>query len=164
MKKVIYESFVRTHLTYCLPVWGAKKSNELTDLKKVQKRVWSKIGLRRMHTNQRLSQNKILKFEDELKLSEMKIIYKWEKNHIPLGLRDIITETNNRQLRNRHFVKNRLWKQDSLSYRLADRATKEIKEIEIAKSKNGLKNKIINKCFLVDYNTICRTRNCYICQ
>jgi hypothetical protein len=57
-----------------------------------------------------------------------------------------------------------LWKQDSLSYRLADRATKEIKEIEIAKSKNGLKNKIIKKCFLVDYNTICRMRNCYICQ
>ncbi len=97
-----------------------------------------------MHTNERLSQNKILKFEDELRLSEMKIIYRWEKNHIPLGLRNIITETNNRQLRNRHFVKNRLWKQDSLSYRLADRATKVIKEIEIAKSKNGLKNKIIN--------------------
>ncbi len=34
MKKTIYESenFVRSHLTYCLPVWGAKKSGALTDL------------------------------------------------------------------------------------------------------------------------------------
>ncbi len=80
MKKIIYESFVRTHITYCPPVWGAKKSNELTDLKKIQKRVWSKIGLRRMHTNQRLSKYKILKFEDEVRLAEMKIIYRWDKN------------------------------------------------------------------------------------
>ncbi len=139
MKKVIYESFVRTHLTYCLPVWGAKKSTELTELKKLQKKVWTKIGLRRMHTNQRLSKFRILKFEDELRLSEMKIIYRWEKKHIPLGLRNIILETNNRALRNRNFIKDRQWKHDSLSYRLADRAKKEIKEIEIAKSKNGLK-------------------------
>jgi hypothetical protein len=86
------------------------------------------------------------------------------QKHIPLGLCDIITEVNNRTLRNIKFIKNRLWKQDSISYRLADRATKEIKEIEISKSIRGLKNKIIKKCFLVDKNTLCRVRNCYICQ
>ena len=34
MKKAIYESFVKTHLTYCLTVWGAKKAANLNKLKK----------------------------------------------------------------------------------------------------------------------------------
>jgi len=38
MKKVIYESFIRTHLTYCLTVWGAKKTQAQTDLKKLVKK------------------------------------------------------------------------------------------------------------------------------
>jgi hypothetical protein len=25
MKKVVYESFIRSHITYCLIAWGAKK-------------------------------------------------------------------------------------------------------------------------------------------
>ena len=44
MKKTIYESFVRCHLTYCIPVWGAKKTMAHTDLKKLVKRIWTKIG------------------------------------------------------------------------------------------------------------------------
>jgi len=163
IKKVIYESFVRTHLTYCLPVWGAKKTQELAELTKTLKRVWRKIGPRMIHTNERLKEFKILKLEDEIKLAEMKIVYRWEKKRIPLGLKDIIVEVHSRTLRNRKFRKDNTWKQDSISYRLADRASKQIKEIEIAKSINGLKNKIKNKCFLVDYNTQCRMRNCFIC-
>ncbi len=37
MKKTIYESIIKTHLTYCLPVRGAKKTNNLTELKKKHK-------------------------------------------------------------------------------------------------------------------------------
>ena len=66
--------------------------------------------------------------------------------------------------RKRSFERDRLWKQDSLSYRLATTAIKEIDEIQIAKSKKGLKNKYINKCLLIDYVTPCRTRNCFICS
>jgi len=64
----------------------------LTELKKATKRIWSKIGLRRQHTNTRLIEHKILKIEDELKLAELKIIWRWMKNRIPLGLKDIISE------------------------------------------------------------------------
>jgi len=116
-----------------------------------------------MHTDQRLAENKILKFNDELRLAELKILYRWEKKEIPPGLKTIITEMNNRNLRSRKFKKDRLWHTNSISFRLADRASKDIKETEIAKSKNGLKKKIKNKYFLVDYNTTCRVRNCYIC-
>lgn len=54
-------------------------------------------------------------------------------------------------------------KNDSISYRLATLATGEIKEIEIGRSKNGLKINL-KKCFLIDYNTQCRIRNCFICS
>jgi len=164
MKRTIYESFVRTHLTYCLPVWGAKKSGALTELKKTIKRIWSKIGIRRQHTNTRLIEHKILKLEDELKLSEIKILWRWNKNRLPLGLKNIITERLGRNLRNRQFVRERAWKQDSIAYRLATRVRKELEEIEVARSKKGLTKKYSNKCFLIDYAQPCRIRNCLNCH
>ena len=92
MKKTIYESFIRTHLTYCLSIWGAKKTRELNELKKLIKKSWSKIGTRIQHTNDRLREHNILKLEDELKLGEIKLIWRWLKNELPLGLRYIITD------------------------------------------------------------------------
>ncbi len=139
MKKVIYESFIRTHLTYCLAVWGAKKTQALTDLKKLVRKTWTKIGTRRQHTNERLKEHKILKLEDELKIAEIKMIWRWDKQKIPNGLKDIITENTTLNLRNRKFERHRTWNQDSVAYRLATR--EEIKDIEIARSKRGLVNK-----------------------
>jgi len=83
---------------------------------------------------------------------------------IPLGLSSIIEERHDNRLRNRQFVRNHNWSQDSIAYRLSTRASKEIKEIEIAKSKKGLVKKLRNKAFLIDYNSNCRIRNCYICN
>ena len=163
MKKTIYESFIRTHITYCLSVWGAKKTNCLTELKKVIKKSWSKIGMRHQHTNQRLAEHKILKLEDELIIAESKIVWRWNKNKLPLGLRNIINERSNRNLRHRQFIRLPEWKQDSIAYRLATRASKDDTEISIARSKKGLYRKYKNKFLLNNYNTQCRTRNCYIC-
>ena len=42
MKRTIYESFVRTHINYCLLVWGAKKTIAHTELRKQIKRIWKK--------------------------------------------------------------------------------------------------------------------------
>ena len=67
---------------------------------------------------------------------------------MPLGLKNITLENNARVLRNRHFIRDPAWKLDRISSRLAVRATSEIKEIEIPRSKTGLKNKMTN-----DYNT-----------
>jgi len=163
MKRTIYESFVRSHITYCLAVWGAKRTGELMALKKQLKKVWSKIGQRNQHTNDRLIEHYILKLEDELKLREVKIIWRWEKKKIPLGLSNIITERNNRVLRSRQFVREHNWKTDSIAYRLASRANHEIKEIEIARSKKGLCRKYKNNSILIDYVIPCRIRNCRFC-
>ena len=46
----------------------------------------------------------------------------------------------------------------SIANRLAVRATKEIENISIARSINGLKNKVKKTCLLVDYNTQCNIR------
>ena len=164
MKKTIYECFIRTHLTYCISTWGAKKSNSLTELKKLVKKSWTKIGIRKQHTNERLIEHRILKFEDELRLAESKLIWSWKKNKIPIGLQNIIETRGNNNLRNQQFVRDINWKQDSIAYRLATRATKEISDIEIARSKKGLVKKISNTTFLTEYNTRCRIRNCFICS
>jgi len=163
MKKVVYESFIRTHITYCLSVWGAKKSQQLTELKKLVKKSWTKIGQRRQHTNERLKEHKILKVEDEMRIAEAKLIWRWEKKKIPEGLKEIIKENNNVNLRNRNFIRERTWNQDSIAYPLATRAKNEIKDIEIARSKKGLVKKYKYTICLVNYNSECRVRNCFIC-
>ncbi len=163
MKKSIYESFVKTHLTYCLTVWGAKKTSKLNELKKALKKIWTKIGPRHQRTNSRLKDLQILKLEDELKIMEIKYIWRWVKSKLPLGIRDIIKERGNARMRNRNFERPREWKNDSIAYRLATRANKEIKEIELAKTKKGLVKKYKQKCFLIDYSNQCRIRNCRYC-
>lgn len=163
MSKTIYESFVRCHLTYCILAWGGKSSGNLTELKKLLKRIWSKIGIRRQHTNTRLMKHGILKFDDEVAMSEIKLVWRWEKNKIPLGLKSIIVEKLTRQLRNRQFESNVRWKPNSISRRIAIRAKNEIKEIELCKTINAIKKKIKLK-ILNSYNTICNVRNCFICS
>jgi hypothetical protein len=163
MKKTIYESFVRSHLTYCISIWGAKKSTKLTELKTQLKKIWKKIGTYPQHTNAKLIEHGILRLEDELKIAEIKIIWRWNNKKIPKGLANIIQEREVVQLRNRQFVRNNNWKHDSISYRLATRAKNEIKDIVIAKSKKGLTKKY-KKSILLNYNIPCNTRNCYICS
>ena len=101
--------------------------------------------------------------ENELKISESKIIWRWNKIIIPRGLSNIITENTSVNLRNRQFTRHPSWKLDSISSRLAIRAKKEIKEIEIARSKKGLVKKYENNICIFEYNTPCQMRNCFIC-
>ncbi len=82
---------------------------------------------------------------------------------MPLGLKNIIIERNVANLRNRQFIRERNGKQNSIAFRLTTRAKNEIKEIEVAKSKKGLERKYKNKSLLIEYNTPCRIRNCFIC-
>jgi hypothetical protein len=43
-QKLIYESFVRSHLLYCLTVWGSARAEALRPLVKLLKKIWKKIG------------------------------------------------------------------------------------------------------------------------
>ncbi len=53
------------------------------------------------HTNKRYQDYNILSLEDELMLAESKLIFKWSKQELPQGLKSLISERNNRTLRNR---------------------------------------------------------------
>ena len=143
---------------------GGEENNELEGVKNITKKTWTKIGRRKQHTNERLIEHNIIKLEDEIKILEIKLVWRWLKNKIPKGLKNIIVERNSRNLRNRQFIRESNWRQDSIAYRLATRAKNEIKEIVIAKSKKGLVKKYRNNCQLIDYNVPCRVGNCFICS
>jgi hypothetical protein len=161
MKKVVYESFVRCHLLYGITIWGGAANVILKPLEKLLSKIWNKIGQSRMHTLNRLQKYGLFKFKDELRLQESKLLWKWEKEKIPSSLKNIVTERVD-NLRGRRFNLNRLWKDNSISSRLANRANGSINTISLAKSKVSLINKLkkeISTSYLFD----CRIRNCFIC-
>jgi len=161
MKLTIYESFIRCHLLYCLSIWGGKKSQETKNLNRAISRAWNKIGQRKMHTLNRLKMYGLLRLEDEVKIQICKTIWKWDKKKLPKSLNTILQEKTDR-LRNRRFVINRLWKMDSIARRLGDMANKQINNITVANSRQGLARKL-KKETLLKYRFSCRERNCYIC-
>jgi hypothetical protein len=162
LKKIIYESFVRCHILYCLPVWGGAKICNLKPLTKLLSKTWSKIGKRHSHTLNRLKKYKILKLEDELKIQDSKIIWRWEKKVIPISLRNIIIEKHD-NLRGRRFENLITNKKNSIKSRLVSRANKEILDIAKHKTKKALTTAIKKRIFDTKYVFQCTDRNCYIC-
>jgi len=88
----IYESFVRCHLLYGLVVWGGAKKIILKPLMSTLSKIWRKFGHRYEHTLNRLKNNSILKFEDELSLQESKFLWRWDKKKLSTSLISIISE------------------------------------------------------------------------
>ena len=161
-KKLIYESFVRCHLLYCLTLWGGAKSSVLAPLNKMINRILKKIGQFKQHSLNRLHSLKILKLEHELEVQECKIIWKWDKKKAPTSLRALITEKQNR-LRGRQFFIYRNAKTNSISTRLAKRATNKIGEIARYNTVKTLSKHIKNQIIAEKYTFNCTQRQCYIC-
>jgi hypothetical protein len=161
MKKVIYESFIRCHLLYGITVWGGAKKIVLKPLRQLVSKIWSKFGRRNMHTLNRLYNFKLLKIEDELLIQESKLLWKWDKDKIPISLKDIITERNN-NLRGRRFNININWKDGSIAGRLSSRANSSIAKISQARSKKSLTN-MLKKEISTSYVFNCRQPNCFTC-
>ncbi len=163
VKKLIYESFIRSHLLYCLPVWGGAAPNILKPLNRSISKAWKRIGRYKMHTLNRLKEYRILKLEDEVELQETKLIWKWEKNKLPSSLRNIIVERQN-NLRNRSFVIPRNSKNCSINSRLAKRASKVIHSISQFRTKRTLLKHTKQSILDNKYSFQCSRRNCYICR
>jgi hypothetical protein len=162
-KKLIYESFVGSHLLYCLTVWGGAESVALAPLVKTLKKIWKKIGPFKQHTLNRLHNVQILKLEHELAIHESKFIWKWHNRKLPKSLYPILTEKEN-IFRSRRFVIIRNAKLNSLNYRLAKRASNMFNEIIAFTSKASLNTNMRKKVFETKYIYHCSTRNCWICQ
>ncbi len=162
-KKLVYESFVRSHLLYCLTVWGGAKTAVLTPLIRTISKIWRRIGPFRQHTLNRLKNLGILKLEDELAIQETKIVWKWEKHKIANGLKSILREKQDR-LRGRRFEKYRGVKSSSLNYRLANKATTSINSLSSITTMASLSNKLRKNVFDTKYTFNCNRVNCFICD
>jgi len=160
-KKTLYESFVRCHLLYGLVAWGGAKESVIKPLNRTLNKIYRKFGRRFMHTSNRLAESSILRFKDELAIQESKFLWRWEKNKLPISLKQIVIERSDR-LRGRRFTIDRRAKNGSINYRLTHRANNSISEIATFTSKKSLATKI-KKCSLTNYNINCVNRNCYIC-
>ncbi len=134
------------------------------ELNKTIKKIVKKLGPKIRHTIRRQLDYNILSLPDELRLAESKIISKWNRKELPEGIMDIIQERTDARLRNRNFIIMRKWKKDSIATRLGNRASKEIRVIEVFKDTKsltkGLKEQVMNNL----KQQRCTTRNCFICR
>jgi hypothetical protein len=161
-KKLIYESFVRSHVLYCLSVWGKAKNTNLKPLNQVLRRSWKKIDPKKEHTLTKLKRLGILTLEDELATQEGKIVWKWSKHQCPKGISTLIKEKNDR-LRGRRFIRHRNSKPDSIMSRLAVRAERVIDSISHCRTRKSATSHLRNELFTSKYSTRCTVRNCNIC-
>ena len=159
----MYESFVRSHLLYCLTVWGSAKSTILKPLYTVLGKIWKKIGTFKQHTFNRLQEHNILKLQHELEIQESKFIWKWSKGKVPSSLKSVIIEKPN-TLRSRRFESLRNAKLDSINFRLYKRATRDITKIDKFTSTKCLSTNLKKEIVSNNYSFTCVNRNCYICQ
>ncbi len=161
-KKIIYESFIRCHILYCLTVWGGAKKLVLKPLNKLLHKAWSKIGKRKLHVLNRLKNLNILKLEDELFIQESKFIWRWENKSLPVSLNSLIEEKIDR-LRGRRFHLKRNSKTNGIHHRLTNCANKHLREIGTESSRKSLSNNLKAK-ILDSYTFQCNVRNCFICN
>jgi len=67
----------------CL-AWGAKRSRERMNLIKQIKKLWLKIGKGFQHTHERQKDYNLFKLEDEIRIQEAKMIWRWERKKITI--------------------------------------------------------------------------------
>ncbi len=162
-KKLIYESFIRSHLLYCLSVWGGAALPTIKPLQRMVSKSWKKIGPYKMHTLNRLQKYNLLKLQDEIEIQEKKIVWKWNAKKLPKGLENLLVEKQD-NLRNRRFKKIRNLRTNSLNHRLANRADSCISNLEQYRSRKTLVKKLKESIVENKYQFNCTSRNCYICS
>jgi hypothetical protein len=114
-----------------------------------------------MHTLLRLQKYNLLKLEDEIKLQEFKMLWRWNAKKLPESLSDIIVERQDR-LRGRRFNIPIHLKNNAISTRLTKRANISMIDIANHRFKKNLATHI-KKSSLDQYSFTCNNRNCFIC-
>ena len=114
-----------------------------------------------MHTLNRLQKFGLILFEDELRLQELKFIWKWENNKLSNSLNEILKEKQDR-LRGRRFAYLN-YNRRGVHNRLTKRANTEINVVSGVMSKDTMVKRIKKKLFEEKYKFTCAARHCFIC-
>ena len=101
----VYYSLIYSHILYGCSVWTLTSLNNLNHISILQKKCIRIVNFSSFnsHTNKLFFDNKILKFEDIIKVQLMKLVYDFKNNNLPDDLKQLFTynsEINKYQTRN----------------------------------------------------------------
>ena len=94
VKKMIYNSLIMSHLSYCISIWGNAKSKLLDPLVKAQKRALRVVNNEHWlkHCDPLFAKLESVKLNDLYKITCGKLVVKFLQNSLPPGLTDIFKE------------------------------------------------------------------------
>ena len=87
----VYYSIFYSHLQYGCTVWSRTKKENLDTITILQKKCMRIINFApfNSHTNNMFLDNKLLKFEDLIKLEQLKLIFDFKNKNLPIDLLDL---------------------------------------------------------------------------
>ena len=174
IKKMIYNSLIQSHLSYCQVIWCNAKKKVLDPLIKAQKRALRIVNNEHWlkHCDPLFASMDCLKLTDQFKVSCGKLVVKYWYNSLPPGLVDCFTEKT--QIRSTRLSdNNRILVQQNTKdpcvqrlpkYSIAEVWNKHvptsIKEFPEASFNAAYKSHFIQQ--YTDFN--CMVPNCYSCE
>ncbi len=96
IKILLYNSFIKPHMDYGIELWGKQGQAIMSKLQKKAVRIATNTRNPIAHSEPIYRKYKILKFEDVLKQRLGKLCYRYTKNTLPQGLKNLIQKNENR--------------------------------------------------------------------
>ena len=174
IKKMIYNSLINSHISYCLPIWGNAKSKVLDPLIKAQKRALRIVNNEHWlkHCDPLFASLDCLKLTDQYKVSCGKLAVKFFQKSLPPGLSDCFQEkiqVRTTRLSENNRILNQRMTKDATVQRMSSYSTAHIwnnlvpisiKDYPEASFITAYKNH-----FIQEYNDFkCNRENCYSCE
>ena len=87
----VYYSIFYSHLLYGCPVWSLTKKENLDSITILQKKCIRIINFApfNSHTNNIFFDNKLLKFDDIIKVEQLKVVFDFKNKNLPIDLLDL---------------------------------------------------------------------------
>ena len=174
IKKMIYNSLIQSHLSYCQVIWCNVKSKILDPLIKAQKRALRIVNNehRLKHCHPLFASLDSLKLTDQYKVSCGRLIVKYLQGTLPPGLKDCFQEKiqtcstrmsdNNRIMVQQNIKDPNVQRMPKFSIAQVwnKHVPKSIKNLPEASFNNAYKNHFLN-----EYDSFnCNILNCYSCE
>ena len=168
VRKLIYESLVKSHLNYNVLCWGRANDSRVNKIKKIQKKCVRNLANKKYssHTDPIFNDLGILKFDDLFELNALTFMHKYHYGKLPVSFNNKFTPLmgSNRTLSYRiNVAKNKSLEKFPTNFlpKIWNSISLELKNIPSLK----LFNKSIKSKDLAAYaNFTCSRENCYSCK